>query len=121
MTEKQFENKVKEFLTKYQIWHLKTWSNGIQRKGVPDLLVCCNGFFIGVELKAKNGKPSDLQKWNIRKIRESNGLAIVLYPENFDDFKNMIIDLKYDPDTFTDWLMDQDDYFDGRWKENESV
>ena len=59
-SEKEFETKVKEFLDNRGIWHLKTWSNGIQRKGIPDLLICCNGLFLGVELKAMNGKPSDL-------------------------------------------------------------
>ena len=51
MAEKQFEKKVKAFLDEQGVWWLKTWSNGIQREGVPDLLVCCNGYFIGVELK----------------------------------------------------------------------
>ena len=37
MTEKQFENKVKKFLKEQGCWVLKTWSNGVQRKGVPDL------------------------------------------------------------------------------------
>ena len=90
MTEKDFEKKVKKFLSDQGCWVLKTWSNGIQREGVPDLLVCCNGYFIGIELKAANGHPSELQKWNIKQIRNSGGIAIVLYPDQFDDFKTMI-------------------------------
>ena len=94
MTEKQFEQKVKAYLKDQGCWVLKTWSNGVQRKGVPDLLVCCNGYFLGVELKAANGHPSELQLWNIDKIREAGGFAIVLYPEDFDRFKMVIRDLK---------------------------
>lgn len=90
MTEKQFENKVKQFLKEKGCWILKTWSNGVQRDGVPDLLICCNGLFIGVELKAKNGKPSKLQLWNVNGIRDAGGIAIVLYPDQFDQFKRMI-------------------------------
>lgn len=71
-------------------WVLKTWSNGVQRSGVPDLLVCCNGYFLGVELKAENGTPSDLQLWNIDKIREAGGVAIVLYPNQFQEFQWLI-------------------------------
>lgn len=90
-SEKNFENKVKSFLKQQNCWVLKTWSNGVQRSGVPDLLVCCNGSFLGVELKAEKGKPSELQLWNIKKIRESKGIAIVLYPNQFEEFKKMII------------------------------
>lgn len=88
--EKAFENKVKAYLKRQGCWILKTWSNGVQRSGVPDLLVCCNGYFLGVELKAENGKPSELQLWNIDKIREAGGIAIVLYPKQYEEFKLLI-------------------------------
>ena len=91
MTEKQFEKKVKQFLTDQGCWLLKTWSNGVQREGVPDLLVCCKGLFLGIELKAANGKPSALQLWNIEQIRASGGVAMVLYPDQFENFKHMIM------------------------------
>ena len=94
MKEKDFEREVKQFLMLNHCWFLKTWGNSIQRSGVPDLLVCCNGYFLGVELKAESGKPSELQKWNIEKIRESGGIGIVLYPDQFEDFKRMIYKLQ---------------------------
>lgn len=94
MKEKDFENKVKQFLKKRGCWVLKTWSNGIQRQGIPDLLVCCNGFFVAVELKAEKGRPSDLQLWNINEIRKAGGIAIVLYPDQFEPFKDMICELQ---------------------------
>ena len=90
MTEKQFEKQVKEFLNDRGCWVLKTWSNGIQREGVPDLLVCCDGVFVAVELKAATGKPSALQIWNIEQIRAAGGVGIVLYPDQFENFKHMI-------------------------------
>lgn len=90
MTEKQFENQVKAFLKDQHCWVLKTWSNGIQREGVPDLLVCCNGYFLGVELKNERGTPSALQLWNIKEIRKAYGIGIVLYPDQFEEFKHMI-------------------------------
>lgn len=92
--EKNFENKVKGFLKEQGCWHLKTWSNGVQRSGVPDLLVCCNGKFVGVELKAPKGRPSALQLWNLRKIEESGGYRILLYPCDFELFKGFINSLQ---------------------------
>ncbi len=88
--EKQFENKVKAYLKEQGCWYVKTWSNGIQREGIPDLLVCCNGYFLGVELKAENGKPSALQEWNIDQINKAGGVGIVLYPHQFEEFKELI-------------------------------
>lgn len=102
--EKNFENKVKAFLKEQGCWFLKTWSNGVQRSGVPDLLVCCNGYFMGIELKAPNGKPSELQLWNVQKIREAGGIAIVLYPDQFEGFKDLIHYLKNDWETIADFV-----------------
>ena len=90
MTEKQFENKVKSFLSENGCWFVKTWSNGIQRQGIPDLLICCNGYFIGAELKAENGRPSALQIWNINEINKSGGFGMILYPDDFEKFKDFI-------------------------------
>ena len=89
-SEKQFENKVKAYLKSQGCWVLKTWSNGIQRSGVPDLLVCCNGYFLGIELKAENGKPTELQLYNMEQIRNAGGIGIVLYPHQFDEFKTFV-------------------------------
>lgn len=92
--EKTFENKIKKFLKKKGCWVLKTWSNGVQRSGIPDLLVCCNGVFLGIEVKAENGKPTELQLWNIEEIKKSGGLAMVLYPKDFENFKKLITFIK---------------------------
>lgn len=92
--EKSFENKVKKFLKDEGCWVLKTWGGGFQRSGIPDLLVCCNGHFLGIELKAPNGKPSALQIYNIEAIRKAGGHALVLYPKDYEDFKKLIRRLK---------------------------
>lgn len=105
MREKAFENKVKGMLKDHNCWTLKTWSNGVQRSGVPDLLVCCNGWFVGVELKADKGKPSDLQRWNLRKIYESGGFAWLLYPDMYDDFVEFIEYLAEDNE-WSHWIDD---------------
>ena len=57
---------------------------------MPDLLVCAGGRFIGVELKGPRGKPSPLQLYNIERIQRAGGIAMVLYPDQFEDFKRLI-------------------------------
>lgn len=93
--EKQFENKVKAFLDAEGCWYVKYWGGGnFTRSGVPDLLVCCAGRFLGVELKGPKGRPSELQKYHIAKIGEAGGIAMVLWPKDFDRFKELIRALK---------------------------
>lgn len=88
--EKNFENRVKAFLKERGCWNLKTWGGGLQRSGIPDLLVCCNGWFVGVELKAPNGRPSELQLWNLVKIDDAGGFGWLLCPKDFEAFKEFI-------------------------------
>ena len=93
--EKNFENKIKKFLKDQDCYFIKYWGGGqFTKSGVPDLLICCNGYFVAVEVKAENGKPSDLQLWNIEQIKKAGGIAMVLYPNQFEDFKKVIVSLK---------------------------
>lgn len=92
--EKSFENKVKKFLTEEGVWFVKTWSNGVQRSGIPDILACVNGFFVGIEVKASKGKPSELQIFNLRNINKSHGYGILLYPDDFPMFQELVWQLK---------------------------
>ena len=104
--EKQFEKKVEKYLTSigvYQAgfpsdkmkekqvgWFTKIWGGGYQKSGIPDLILCVNGVFISVELKAPNGRPSVLQKMNTARINQSNGIGIILKPDGFEQFKKIM-------------------------------
>lgn len=88
--EKNFETKIRKYLESKGAWVLKTWSNGVQRAGVPDLIVCYRGTFMGLEIKARNGRPSKLQEWNLEKIKEAGGIAWLLYPIDFEKFKDYV-------------------------------
>lgn len=95
MKEKVFENKIKEFLKKEGCYFVKYWGGGyFTEAGIPDLLVCCNGYFLGLEIKAENGKPSEIQKYNIEQIKEAGGIGVVVYPKDFDTVKELIWNLK---------------------------
>lgn len=90
-SEKSFENRVKKFLKDSGCYFIKYWGGGeFTKAGVPDILCCCNGHFIGIEVKAPNGKPSPLQIHNLKKIDESGGYGVLLYPKDFETFKIMI-------------------------------
>lgn len=93
--EKNFEEKVKKYLKEQGCWFIKYWGGGgYTKSGVPDLLVCCEGWFIGIELKAPNGRPSELQKFNLNQIEASGGIGLILYPKDFELLKKFIEHLK---------------------------
>ena len=93
--EKNFENRVKKFLEDEKCYFIKYWGGGqFTKAGVPDLLVCCDGYFLGIELKAANGRPSELQLKTLEKITRANGFAFLLYPKDFENFKSFIQELK---------------------------
>lgn len=94
--EKTFENKVKKFLESEGCWFVKFFANSYTKQGIPDILACVNGYFVGVEVKAQQGKPSELQVYNVNKIRDSGGFAMILYPSAFPKFKEFVKNLKQD-------------------------
>ena len=91
--EKQFENKIKKFLKDNNIWYVKYFANAFTQSGIPDILACVNGRFVAIEVKAEKGKPSELQLYHQQKIKDSGGIAYILYPKDFDEFKKDIINL----------------------------
>lgn len=95
--EKNFENKVKSYLKENGAWFIKYWAGSqFTKSGVPDILACVRGHFVAIEVKAPNGKPSELQLHTIATIRQAGGFAVVLYPSGFDKFKEFITDLKHE-------------------------
>lgn len=69
----------------------KRWGGGKYIKsGMPDMHVVVNGISIEVELKAPNGKPSELQIQKINQIDEAGCIGLVLYPKDFEKFQRLI-------------------------------
>jgi hypothetical protein len=104
--EKNFENKVKTWLESEGIYPLgtgadkmpvppcgyyeKRWGGGYSKSGLPDLHIVVNGINVDVEVKSSIGKPSELQKHNVKQINYSWSMAFILYPEGFDSFKEIM-------------------------------
>lgn len=91
--EKNFENKIKRWLTDHDCFFVKFFANGYTRRGVPDILASVNGWFVGIEVKADHGTPSDLQLESIQEIRNSGGYAWVVYPSGWNDLQNILLNL----------------------------
>lgn len=80
------EKKVKQAVVK-QLKDLGAYyfypvSGGYGASGVPDIVGCYQGKFFGIECKAGNNRPTALQEKNLRLIKESGGMSVVVNEEN---------------------------------------
>jgi len=110
--EKRFEEKLKKWLESEGIYPLgtpeqeittppcgyweKRWGGGKYIKsGMPDMHIVVNGISIEAELKAPNGRPSELQAQKLNQIDDAKCIGMVLYPKDFENFKKLILMIKH--------------------------
>ncbi len=79
MKEQDYQRKIVKYLESRGHYAVKVMA--ASKKGVPDILACVNGFFLGIEVKTPTTmrNTSKLQEYNIKKIKEANGEAMVAY------------------------------------------
>lgn len=77
MREKNIENKIKSYLKSKGAYYFKHHGNQFSKVGVPDIIVCYKGRFIGIEVKNETGKTSPLQDINLKMINDNGGIGIV--------------------------------------------
>lgn len=65
-------------------------TGGYGSSGVPDIVCCYQGRFIGIECKAGKGKTTALQDKNLHEIREAGGTALVVNEENVDKITDLL-------------------------------
>ena len=99
--EKNFEEKLKKWLASEGIYPLgtpqqkititpcgyweKRWGGGkYVKSGMPDMHIVVNSISIEAELKAPDGRPSDLQKQKLKQMDSSNCIAVIVYPKDFE-------------------------------------
>ena len=88
--EKLFENKIKQELKRRGIWFVKYFANRNTISGVPDLLCCVNGHFVAFEVKAEKGRVSKLQEYQMLEIGKSGGIAVAVYPKDWEDILQLL-------------------------------
>lgn len=76
--------KVKALLKKYGAYYFMPATHGYGTSGVPDIVACWRGQFIGIECKAGKGKPTMLQLKNLRDIEKQGGAAILVDETGID-------------------------------------
>jgi Holliday junction resolvase len=76
--EGKVKTKVKEILATMGAYYVMPTTGGFGNSGIPDILCCINGKFIGIECKAKGGKVTRLQQSHLDEIQLRGGIALVV-------------------------------------------
>jgi hypothetical protein len=88
--ERKVKVKVGLALKRLGAYHCTPVSGGFGNSGVPDILVCYKGRFIGIECKAGKGRLTALQEHNLNAIELSGGVALVINENNVEDLQQLI-------------------------------
>jgi len=82
--ESRVKKKVKEILDQMGVYHFSPMQNGMGRAGIPDIIGCLEGHFIGIECKAGKGTTTALQERELTRIQNAGGYALVVNETNIN-------------------------------------
>jgi len=85
--EKKVKDKVKKILKEVGAYSFMPATHGFGSSGVPDIVACHQGKFLGIECKAGKGKPTELQTKNLMDIFAKGGVAIIINETGIETFK----------------------------------
>jgi Holliday junction resolvase len=88
--EKLVKSKVVAQLKTLGAYYFYPVTGGYGASGVPDIVACLKGRFIGIECKANGNKPTALQQMNLDQITAQGGIALVIDETNVNQLKGMI-------------------------------
>ena len=88
--EAKVKAKVVKLLKEAGAYYFYASTHGFGRSGVPDLVCCMSGRFIGIECKAGKNKPTPLQEKEMAAIRAAGGTTLVINEDNINDVKELI-------------------------------
>lgn len=91
MKEQDIQRKIIKYLESVGAYVVKVVASN--KSGTPDILACYRGIFLAIEVKRPETKTnvSELQEYNIKKIKEAGGVAIVSW--DLDAVKATIDDI----------------------------
>lgn len=83
--ERKVKNRVTAILKDRDAYYFYPVTGGFGASGVPDIIVCYFGWFIGIECKAGKNTPSALQRQNIARINAARGITLVINEDNIHE------------------------------------
>jgi hypothetical protein len=90
--EAKVKKKVKATLDKLGAYYFMPFMGGYGTAGVPDIVACYKGRFIGIECKAGGNRTTALQVKNLNEIGKCGGIPLVVNEENVDQLEEVLND-----------------------------
>jgi Holliday junction resolvase len=89
--EAKVKKQVKKILDELECYYFFPATGGFGKSGVPDIVGCYKGHFIGIECKSGNNKPTLLQEKNLADIKLSGGSSLVVNEVNIGELKDWLL------------------------------
>lgn len=84
------KQKVRDILDARGVWYVMPVSAGYGKHGIPDVIACVRGRFMGVEVKRRGKEPTMRQQIILHEIENSDGYAFVAKPETLAEFVELV-------------------------------
>ena len=88
--EKKVKNQVVRLLKEYGAYYFFPATYGMGRSGIPDVVCCLRGYFIGIECKAGKNKPPPLQQKELADIIKAGGVSCVINEDNMAELESIL-------------------------------
>jgi len=82
--EKKVKDKVVKILKAHGVYYFFPATHGFGRSGVPDIVCCVRGRFLGIECKAGENKLTALQERELEAIKQAKGCTLVIREDNIN-------------------------------------
>lgn len=80
--EGRVKKKLVDMLKEMKVWYFFPANNGFGKSGIPDIIICWYGRFIGVEVKSPKGRPTALQLRCGGEIQDAGGKWCIVRNED---------------------------------------
>lgn len=87
--EKKVKDQVTKLLSNMGAYWFYPVMGGYGSSGVPDIVACYRGTFVGIECKAGGNIPTALQMKNLNQIATAGGFAVVINETNIDELQEV--------------------------------
>ena len=86
--ETKLQKSVQKYLESKGAYCFKVHGSAYMKAGIPDIIACYKGYFIGIECKVGKNKMSKLQEEHRDEIVRAGGIHILAY--KLDDVKEVL-------------------------------
>jgi hypothetical protein len=88
--EGEIKDQVRKILDEMNAYYFFPAANGYGRTGIPDVIACIGGHFVGIECKAGSKQPTALQQRELDNIEKAEGTGVLVNADNISNLKNLL-------------------------------